>query len=41
MSAFQTFEDESSAGEGAGRVALLRAEMTRHGVDGFIVPRAD
>ena len=41
MGAFQTFEDESSAGEGAGRVALLRAELARHGVDGFIVPRAD
>ncbi len=41
MGAFQSFEDESSAGEGAGRVAILRAELARNGVDGFIVPRAD
>eukprot|EP01037_Dinobryon_pediforme_P013432 gene13432-13547_t len=38
---FQSFEDESSRAEGAGRVALLRAEMKRQNIDGFIVPRAD
>lgn len=41
MTAFQTFEDEASAAEGAGRAALLRAELARQGLDGFIVPRAD
>ena len=38
---FQSFEDESSRSEGAGRAALLRAEMKRHNLDGFIIPRAD
>eukprot|EP01037_Dinobryon_pediforme_P013757 gene13757-13874_t len=38
---FQSFEDESSPLEGAGRVALLRAEMKRQAIDGFIIPRAD
>ena len=37
---FQTFEDAS---ERAARAALavLRAELTRRGLDGFVVPRAD
>ncbi|MFO1185652.1 MAG: aminopeptidase P family protein [Bauldia sp.] len=38
---FQTFEDKSSPGDGAGRVAALRAEMRRQRLDGFIVPHAD
>jgi Xaa-Pro aminopeptidase len=38
---FQSFEDESSKAEGAGRAALLRAEMKRQNLDGFIIPRAD
>jgi Xaa-Pro aminopeptidase len=39
---FQTFDVErSSEAELAGRLALLRAELSRRGLDGFIVPRAD
>jgi Xaa-Pro aminopeptidase len=38
---FQSFEDRSDRGESAPRVAALRAELKRRGLDGFIVPRAD
>lgn len=38
---FQTFETQSSPDQGPPRLAALRGEMARHGVDGFIVPRAD
>ena len=38
---FQTFEDRNERGEVAGRVARLRAELTKRGLDGFVVPRAD
>jgi len=38
---FQSFEDRGSRGESAPRVAALRAELKRRGLDGFIVPRAD
>lgn len=38
---FQTFDDASSRAQSAGRVAALRAEIKRRGLDGFVVPRAD
>jgi len=38
---FQTFEESGERGTSAGRVAALRAELKRRGLDGFIVPRAD
>jgi Xaa-Pro aminopeptidase len=38
---FQSFEDRGEKGASAARVAALRAELKRRGLDGFIVPRAD
>ena len=38
---FQSFEDRSERGASAPRMAALRAELERRGLDGFIVPRAD
>jgi Xaa-Pro aminopeptidase len=38
---FQSFEERGERGESAPRVAALRAELVRRGLDGFIVPRAD
>ena len=38
---FQTFDDSSERAQSAARVAALRAELTRRGLDGFAVPRAD
>ena len=38
---FQTFEDSGERAASAGRLAALRAELKRQGLDGFIVPRAD
>ncbi len=38
---FQTFEDASERAESAGRVAALRAELVRRGLDGLMVARAD
>ena len=38
---FQSFEDRGDRSESAPRVAALRAELARRGLDGFIVPRAD
>ncbi len=38
---FQTFDDVSDRAQIAPRVAALRAELQRRGLDGFIVPRAD
>jgi len=38
---FQSFDDSSERNESAPRVAALRAELKRRGLDGFIVPRAD
>ena len=38
---FQSFEDRSEKGATAPRLAALRAELKRRGLDGFIVPRAD
>jgi Xaa-Pro aminopeptidase len=37
----QTFEDHGERAASAGRLAALRAELKRRGLDGFIVPRAD
>src|SRR5262245_65695820 len=38
---FQTFEDASARAQSADRVAALRAELQRRGLDGFVIPRAD
>src|SRR5690242_4557646 len=38
---FQSFDDESDRAASGPRVAALRAELARRGLDGFIVPRAD
>lgn len=38
---FQSFEDQADPSQGASRVAALRAELRRLGLDGFLVPRAD
>ncbi len=38
---FQTFDDSSERRESSARVAALRAELARRGLDGFVVPRAD
>src|SRR5580704_12607942 len=38
---FQSFEDRAERSNGAPRLAALRTELKRRGLDGFIVPRAD
>jgi Xaa-Pro aminopeptidase len=38
---FQNFEDQSDAATCAPRLAALRAELAKRGLDGFLVPRAD
>ena len=38
---FQTFEDESERAASPARVASLRQELARRGLDGFVVARAD
>src|SRR5215471_4005109 len=38
---FQTFDDPPEASEAAPRLAALRAELIRRGLDGFVVPHAD
>jgi Xaa-Pro aminopeptidase len=38
---FQSFEDRGERAESAPRVAALRAELAKRGLDGLIVPRAD
>jgi Xaa-Pro aminopeptidase len=38
---FQTFDDRSDAAECAPRLAALREELARRGLDGFIVPHSD
>jgi Xaa-Pro aminopeptidase len=38
---FQTFDDASERAHSAARVASLRAELKKRGLDGFVVPRAD
>src|SRR5580698_8519282 len=37
----QNFEDQSDAATVAPRLASLRAELAKRGLDGFLVPRAD
>src|SRR5581483_10928867 len=38
---FQSFEERSERANSAARLAALRAELKRRGLDGFVVPRAD
>jgi Xaa-Pro aminopeptidase len=38
---FQSFDDSGERAQSAARVAALRAELARRGLDGFMVPRAD
>ena len=38
---FQSFEESADPSQGAARLAALRAELARRGLDGFVVPRAD
>jgi Xaa-Pro aminopeptidase len=38
---FQSFDDREDRGASAPRVAALRAELKRRGLDGFVVPSAD
>ena len=38
---FQTFDDSREPGSAPARLAALRAELKRRGLDGFMVPRAD
>lgn len=38
---FQSFETTADPSQGPARLAALRAEMARKGLDGFFVPRAD
>ncbi len=40
-SLFQTFEDEADGDRAKARIDVLRADMKRLGLDGFLVPRAD
>src|SRR6516225_11605503 len=37
----QAFDDPQEASESAPRLAALRAELARRGLDGFVVPHAD
>jgi Xaa-Pro aminopeptidase len=38
---FQSFDDARERAAAAARIAALRAELKRRGLDGFVVPRAD
>ncbi len=38
---FQTYDDTSNPATVAPRLAALRAELERHGLDGFVVPHSD
>src|SRR6202046_5992834 len=38
---FQSFDDQSDAATVAPRLASLRAELAKRGLDAFLVPRAD
>jgi Xaa-Pro aminopeptidase len=40
-SLYQSFQDQADASRTAERIAALRAELERRGLDGFLVPRAD
>src|SRR5689334_13023732 len=41
MSRFQSFDDTTDPSQGPPRIARLRAELARRGLDGFVVPRTD
>lgn len=41
MARYQSFEEKANPGQGVERVALLREELRKRGLDGFLVPRAD
>src|SRR3954463_2350961 len=41
MARFQTFDDPADGAHSAARIAKLRDEFVRRGLDGFVVPRAD
>jgi len=41
MARFQTFDDPADGAHSAARIAKLREELVRRGLDGFVVPRAD
>ncbi|MFG1360488.1 aminopeptidase P family protein [Xanthobacter pseudotagetidis] len=38
---FQSFDDIADGAEGPARLAGLRAELARRGLDGYVIPRAD
>src|SRR5579862_3679832 len=38
---FQTYDDVSKAANCAPRLAALRAELQKRGLDGFVIPHAD
>ncbi|MFZ1922434.1 MAG: aminopeptidase P family protein [Xanthobacteraceae bacterium] len=38
---FQSFDDRGGGADSAPRLAALRAELQRRGLDGFVVPRSD
>ncbi|WP_237476525.1 aminopeptidase P family protein [Lichenibacterium dinghuense] len=38
---FQSFDESADPSQGPARLAALRAELKRRGLDGFVVPRAD
>lgn len=38
---YQSFDETADPGHGPARLAALRAELARRGLDGFIVPRTD
>ncbi len=38
---FQSFDESADPTQGPARLAALRAELRRRGLDGFVVPRAD
>lgn len=38
---FQSFDVTTNPADGGPRIAALRKEMEKHGLDGFLVPRAD
>ena len=40
-SLFQSFDSASETAQSSARISLLRAELARRGIDGFLVPRAD
>lgn len=41
LAMFQTFENSSNPSDGPARLEGLRAQMAKHGVDAFFIPRAD